>query len=66
MVLSKDTAEASNGSIVFSSDEVPDSYSVDEIDLDDIPPIGENEEDNSISPADENDDLDPEEESNNY
>ena len=49
-----------------ASDEVPDSYSVDEIDLDDIPPIGENEEDNSISPADENDDLDPEEESNNY
>ena len=49
-----------------ASDEVPDSYSVDEIDLDDIPPIGENEEDNSISPVDENDDLDPEEESNNY
>ena len=49
-----------------ASDEVPDSFSVEEIDLDDIPPIGENEEDNSISPVDENDDLDPEEESNNY
>ena len=49
-----------------ASDEVPDSFSVDEIDLDDIPPIGENEEDNSISPVDETDDFDPEEENGNY
>lgn len=49
-----------------ASDEVPDSFSVDEIDLDDIPPIGENEEENSISPVDEIDDFDSEEESDNY
>ncbi len=47
-------------------DDLPDSSSVDELDLNDIPTIGDDEEDNSISPAGTGDDFDPEEESGNY
>ena len=47
-------------------DDLPDSSSVDELDLNDIPTIGDDDEDNSISPAGTGDDFDPEEESGNY